>query len=94
MEHLESAARILFYARQLGGARTLLPEELKPLKALHRKLVETERSVFCAHCHSFDNNGAMNGHHATAPLGLTKTAEDELTVAVRQAVESVLRAAV
>lgn len=94
LEHAEAAARIIFYARQLGGEHTLAPAALAPLKALHKRLVETEKQVFCAHCHSYDNDGALNGTHGSAPERLSESAEDELTRAVRTAVESVLRSGV
>jgi L-fuculose-phosphate aldolase len=91
LEHVEAAARIIFYARQLGGEHTLSPENLKPLRALRQKLLETESAVFCAHCHSLENDGALAGHHATATARLAEPAQDELTLAVRSAVENVLR---
>lgn len=94
IEHLESAARILFYARQLGGVHQLSAEEIKPLRALRQKLVETERAVFCAHCHSLDNDGAMRADESPAAVALPSTNEDEISAAVRQAVEKVLRAGV
>ncbi len=96
MEHVESAARIIFYARQLGGEHTLAPEKVQPLRALREKLVETERAVFCAHCHGCEHGGENVQPRPTSVSApsMPKAAEDELAMAVHKAVESVLRAGV
>ncbi len=51
VEHAEAAARVIYYARQLGGEKPLAPNSLEKLHQTHRKLVEMEASVYSGYCH-------------------------------------------
>ncbi len=46
LEHVESAARTIFYARQLGGEQRLPDSKVAPLREIHERLVAAERSVY------------------------------------------------
>lgn len=91
LEHVEAAARIIYYARQLGGVHTLSDQQVAPLGSLRQKLVETEQQVFCAHCQSYENDRAVGDNTINAPQPISANNEDELTRVVRRAVEAVLR---
>ncbi len=61
MEHAEATAKVIFYARQLGGVKKLSEASLEGLRALRQKLADTERAVFCGSCRACEPAGA----HAT-----------------------------
>jgi hypothetical protein len=90
LEHVEASARIIYYARQLGGERPLPEKALEGLRSLRQRLTDTERRVFCGSCRACEPGHAQvvqssgNGHSAQP------TSEDELTAAVRRAVHAVL----
>jgi L-fuculose-phosphate aldolase len=52
VEHAEAAARVIYYARQLGGEKPLAAESLEKLHQTHRKIVEMESSVYSGYCFS------------------------------------------
>lgn len=52
VEHAEAAARVIYYARQLGGEKPLAPDSLEKLHQTHRKIVEMETSVYSGYCHA------------------------------------------
>jgi len=52
VEHAEAAARVIYYARQLGGEKPLAADSLDKLHQTHRKIVEMESSVYSGYCHS------------------------------------------
>ncbi|MDP2965810.1 MAG: class II aldolase/adducin family protein [Pelolinea sp.] len=52
VEHAEAAARVIYYARQLGGEKPLAADSLEKLHQTHRKIVELESSVYAGYCHS------------------------------------------
>ncbi|MCC7353281.1 MAG: class II aldolase/adducin family protein [Anaerolineae bacterium] len=58
MEHAESTAKVILYARQLGGVNKLSEASLEGLRALRQKLVATERAVFCSSCRACEPGGA------------------------------------
>lgn len=52
VEHAEAAARVIYYARQLGGEKPLAADSLEKLQQTHRKIVELESNVYSGYCHS------------------------------------------
>jgi L-fuculose-phosphate aldolase len=52
VEHAEAAARVIYYARQLGGEKPLAADSLEKLHQTHKKIVEMESSVYSGYCHS------------------------------------------
>jgi L-fuculose-phosphate aldolase len=52
VEHAEAAARVIYYARQLGGEKPLSADSLEKLHQSHRKIVELEANVYSGYCHS------------------------------------------
>jgi len=52
VEHAEAAARVIYYARQLGGEKPLAPDSLEKLHQTHQKIVEMEAGVYSGYCHA------------------------------------------
>ena len=52
VEHAEAAARVIYYARQLGGEKPLAPDSVRKLHLSHSKLVEMEAGVYSGYCHA------------------------------------------
>ena len=52
VEHAEAAARVIYYARQLGGEKPLAPDSLEKLHLTHQKIVEMEAGVYSGYCHA------------------------------------------
>ncbi|MCD6577783.1 MAG: class II aldolase/adducin family protein [Anaerolineaceae bacterium] len=52
VEHAEAAARVIYYARQLGGVKSLPPVNLEKLHQTHQKIVEMEAGVYSGYCHA------------------------------------------
>ena len=52
VEHAEAAARVIYYARQLGGEKPLSADSLEKLHQSHKKIVELESNVYSGYCHS------------------------------------------
>jgi len=52
VEHAEAAARVIYYARQLGGEKPLAADSLEKLHQTHKKIVEMESNVYAGYCHS------------------------------------------
>ena len=51
VEHAEAAARVIYYARQLGGEKPLAPDSLEKLHLTHQKIVEMEAGIYSGYCH-------------------------------------------
>ena len=60
-EHAEAAARVIYYAEQLGGAKPLSPENVSALHQSHQALAEKESGIFTGYCHVC---AAKNGQEA------------------------------
>jgi L-fuculose-phosphate aldolase len=102
MEHAEATAKVILYARQLGGEKKLSEASLEGLRALRQRLVATERAVFCGTCRACEPGGAQamveraippvpSAPHApaapaTPPVANPKSLED----LVREVVQQVL----
>jgi L-fuculose-phosphate aldolase len=52
VEHAEAAARVIYYARQLGVEKPLSADSLEKLHQSHRRIVELETNVYSGYCHS------------------------------------------
>jgi L-fuculose-phosphate aldolase len=52
VEHAEAAARVIYYALQLGSLKPLTANNLDLLQQAHRKIVELESGVYSGYCHS------------------------------------------
>jgi len=51
VEHAEAAAKMIFYARLLGGEKPLPADSLEKLQAVREKIIEMESQVFTGYCH-------------------------------------------
>lgn len=52
VEHAEAAAKVIYYARQLGGEKPLAQEKVDILHQKHEKVVEVESGVFSGYCNA------------------------------------------
>jgi L-fuculose-phosphate aldolase len=52
VEHAEAAAKVIFYARQMGGEKPLSPESMEKIHAVRQKIVELESRVYSGYCHA------------------------------------------
>ena len=84
VEHAEAAARVIYYARQLGGEKPLAPDSLEKLRLSHRKMVEMEAGIYSGYCHV---DGCQPGSSEAAD-GVSN--EKELEQIVRHAVQQAL----
>jgi L-fuculose-phosphate aldolase len=52
VEHAEAAAKVIYYARQLGGEKPLARDSVEKLHQSHSKLIELEAGVYSGYCHA------------------------------------------
>ncbi len=52
VEHAEAAARVIFYARLLGGEKPLPPNSLEKLRDVHKRIADMEDQVYSSYCHA------------------------------------------
>jgi L-fuculose-phosphate aldolase len=84
VEHAEAAARVIYYARQLGGEKPLTPDSVNKLHQSHSKLVEMEAGVYSGYCHT-------NGCEPTSSKVADSISwEKDLDQIIRHAVRKVL----
>jgi L-fuculose-phosphate aldolase len=50
IEHAEAAAKMIFYARQLGGEKPLPHDSLEKLRDVRKRILEMEEQVFTGYC--------------------------------------------
>jgi len=50
VEHAEAAAKIIFYARLLGGENPLPPDSLEKLSEVRKRILDMEEQVFTGYC--------------------------------------------
>lgn len=79
VEHAEAAAKVIYYARQLGGEKPLGRESVEMLHQSHTKLVEVEAGVYSGYC------------HADECIEKTSISEAELTRIVQQVIQEVIK---
>ena len=84
IEHAEAAAKVIYYARQLGGEKPLAPDSLEKLHQTHQKIVEMEAGVYSGYCH------ADECEQKTAQAIDEVPGEKELEQIVRQVVQQAL----
>jgi L-fuculose-phosphate aldolase len=84
VEHAEAAARVIYYARQLGGEKPLAPDSLEKLHQTHRKIVEMEAGVYSGYCH------VEGCQPSSSEMADGISGEKELEQIVRQAVQQAL----
>ncbi len=52
VEHAEAAAKVIYYARQLGGEKPLEQAKVDILHQKHEKVIEVESGVFSGYCNA------------------------------------------
>lgn len=90
-EHAEAAAKVIFYARQLGGEKPLSSENVKELHQAHEKVVKMESDIYSGYCHAEE----CSMEPASGPLStamLTPVDEVELERIVRDAIRQTMQA--
>jgi len=86
IEHAEAAAKVIYYARQLGGEKPLAPDSLEKLHQTHQKIVEMEAGVYGGYCHADECQVPP-----AAPAGAAPISEEELANVVRTVVEQTMK---
>ena len=87
VEHAEAAARVIYYARQLGGEKPLAPDSLEKLHQTHRKIVEMEAGVYSGYCHI--DGCQPSSSEAADGLSGEKELEQIVRCAVQQALNEI-----
>ena len=87
VEHAEAAAKVIYYARQLGGEKPLAPDSLEKLHQTHQKIVEMEAGVYSGYCHADECQLPVQQKETNI-----KVSESDLTEIVRRVVEQTIRA--
>ena len=87
-EHAEAAARVIFYARQLGGEKPLSSENVERLHQAHNKIVEMESSIYSGYCHAPECDPIPLNE--TTPNNMEPIGQSELEQVVREAVRKVM----
>jgi len=83
VEQAEAAAKIIYYARQLGGEKPLAPANVDRLHQSHAKVVETDANVYSGYCHA-------DGCQTSSIINDGFNNEEELDQIIRQAVQQAL----
>jgi len=80
VEHAEASARVIFYARLLGGEKPLPADSSAKLREVHNRIGEMESKVFPGYCRSPECEPDTNSGRETISDG-------EIEKIVRQVVE-------
>ena len=75
VEQAEAAARIIYYARQLGGEKPLAAANVDKLHQSHAKVVATDANVYSGYCHADE-----------CQSDVVKAGEDEIEQIIRRVV--------
>lgn len=94
IEHAEAAAKIIFYARQLGHEKPLSEEDLAKLRETRKRSIELRSSAYSGYCHAPEcqmppPNAAQESAAPTVPAHSMSQAE--LEDVVRAVMKKVLR---
>jgi len=85
IEHAEAAARVIFYARQLGGERPLSAESVEVLRAAHKRASEMEARLFPPMCQV-----SFGGYQPASNPGGGTISDGELDAIVQKVVAQVM----
>lgn len=87
VEHAEAAARVIYYARQLGGEKPLPPDSVEKLHQTHEQIVKMESGVYSGYCHAPE---CQIPPVAPKASGVQAADENELERLVREAVRKAM----
>jgi len=87
VEHAEAAAKVIYYARQLGGEKPLAPDSLEKLHQTHQKIVEMEAGVYSGYCHAEECQLPSQPQETDSKIN-----DSDLTQIVRRVIEETLKA--
>jgi hypothetical protein len=90
-EHAEAAAKVIFYARQLGGEKPLSSENVKELHLAHEKVVKMESGIYSGYCHA-EECGVDPASNPLSTAMLAPVDEAELERIVRDAIRQAIQA--
>ena len=90
-EHAEAAAKVIYYARQLGGEKPLSAENVEELHQAHEKMVELESGIYTGYCHSPECSIDLGSGQLSTNM-LEPVDEKELERIVRDAVRQAIQA--
>jgi len=90
-EHAEAAAKVIYYARQLGGEKPLSSENVKELHQAHEKVVKMESGIYSGYCHA-EECGVDPAISQLSTAMLAPVDEAELERIVRDAIRQTMQA--
>lgn len=84
VEHAEAAAKVIYYARQLGGEKPLPQNKVDILHQKYEKVIAVEADVYSGYCHANECIIKETGNHDTI-------SESELEQIVRHVVHQTIQ---
>ena len=84
VENAEGAAKVIFYARQLGGVNPLPADSLEKLRETRKKIVEMESQIFSGYCHA-------EQCQTTTPAAKPASAAPQTTSSVQQEADKIVQ---
>jgi L-fuculose-phosphate aldolase len=84
-EHAEAAARVIFYARQLGNEILLPSESMEKLKTIRQKVKGLESSIYPGYCHSPECDKKLPSSDGFASKSMN---EQDLESVVREVIKN------
>jgi L-fuculose-phosphate aldolase len=85
VEQAEAAAKVIYYARQLGGEKPLAAANVDKLHQSHRKIVETDANIYSGYCQA--NECQSDALKTNDPSSNEEEIEQIVRRVVRQALE-------
>ena len=84
VEQAEAAAKVIYYARQLGGEKPLAAEKVDILHQAHSKIIAADAAVYSGYCHA--DECEANAGQAANPQPSDNEIEQIVRRVVQQAV--------
>lgn len=85
-EHLEAAAKVIFYARLLGGEKPLSSESVEKIHNIRQKIVDLESRIYSGYCHSPECTSAIPPQANNS--NSESMSEQDLEVLVREVIKN------
>lgn len=90
MEHVEAAASIIYYARQLGNVQKLPEGSLEGLRRIRERITKSQRETVCGSCRACEPGAALREAQVPCPDDHDGESDEELGELVRSVVRDVI----
>jgi len=90
MEHVEAAASIIYYARQLGNVQKLPEGSLEGLRRIRERITASQRETVCGSCRVCEPGGALREPQVLCTQEHAAESDEELGELVRSVVRDVI----